>query len=469
MKEEKLLDAIGMVGDDLVEKAKPENIKSNAKKRKRKIIYSAVAAVLVVTLIVGAINAVNKSTVELYADVICKAEYPEVQKGDAQESARWELQKEYLNMDIDISSFMEKTIGEFLDEGNGENRLYSPLCAYMALGMLVELTNGSSREQILDLLGYEEVETLRKEANMLWNSVYIDDEDTKCLLASSAWIDEKMNFKQKPFETLSETYYASSYYVNMQSDDFNKAMKAWINKETGDLLKEQVDNMELVPNAALVLLSTLQFEAKWSEEFDKDNNETRTFYGEHGDESCEFMYTSLLTDCDMGEKFTAIRQLFKNDGGSMYYILPNEGVSVEELLSDKEALSYMASPKSWENSEGVKANLWVPKFDITSELNLIEDLKKLGVTDIFGFDTSDFSPVTNEKNSLEVGSVKQSSRVAIDEEGCIAASYVEIQLSTKGEAPVEKVIDFVLDRPFIFVITSEFGVPMFVGVVNHIN
>ena len=33
--------------------------------------------------------------------------------------------------------------------------------------------------------------------------------------------------------------------------------------------------------------------------------------------------------------------------------------------------------------------------------------------------------------------------------------------------PPEEEIDFVLDRPFVFVITGEDGLPLFIGVVNQ--
>ena len=57
-------------------------------------------------------------------------------------------------------------------------------------------------------------------------------------------------------------------------------------------------------------------------------------------------------------------------------------------------------------------------------------------------------------------------RVAIDEEGCTAAAFTAME--TCGAAmPPDEEVDFVLDRPFIFVITGDSGLPMFAGVVNH--
>ena len=53
----------------------------------------------------------------------------------------------------------------------------------------------------------------------------------------------------------------------------------------------------------------------------------------------------------------------------------------------------------------------------------------------------------------------------IDEEGVKAATYIEL-LGAGSAASPEEFIDFVLDRPFFFVITSD-NIPMFSGCVNN--
>ncbi len=59
-------------------------------------------------------------------------------------------------------------------------------------------------------------------------------------------------------------------------------------------------------------------------------------------------------------------------------------------------------------------------------------------------------------------------RVTTDEEGVEAAAYTVFSLSAtpvRRKCPEE--LDFVLDRPFLFAITGQDGLPLFVGVVNQ--
>ncbi len=65
-----------------------------------------------------------------------------------------------------------------------------------------------------------------------------------------------------------------------------------------------------------------------------------------------------------------------------------------------------------------------------------------------------------------VSKAEHAARVTVDEEGVVAAAYTVLAMSGAA-APPEDEIDFVLDRPFLFVITGAHGLPLFVGVVNQ--
>ncbi len=108
-------------------------------------------------------------------------------------------------------------------------------------------------------------------------------------------------------------------------------------------------------------------------------------------------------------------------------------------------------------------NLKVPKFDVTSSTMMKSKLESLGVTDVF-CEKADFSAITDE--FAYVSSADHAARVKIDEDGCEAAAFTVI-MDAGGTMPPQDEIDFVLDRPFIFVIDSPVGTPLFIGIVNN--
>ena len=153
----------------------------------------------------------------------------------------------------------------------------------------------------------------------------------------------------------------------------------------------------------------------------------------------------------------------------MWFILPDEGVAPEELLSDGEAMDFLfaADRYEWENQKVLFVNKSIPKFDVSSQFDLTEGLQALGVTDVFDPALSDFTPMTTDvKDPIILAQASHAARVVIDEDGCTAAAFTVVAAGGAGMPPEDEV-DFVLDRPFIFCITGESGLPLFVGIVNY--
>lgn len=103
---------------------------------------------------------------------------------------------------------------------------------------------------------------------------------------------------------------------------------------------------------------------------------------------------------------------------------------------------------------------------MSAQTDLIGGLKALGVTDVFDPALADFTPMLGEGVDAYVTQATHAARVRIDEKGCEGVAYTVIEADEA--APLEQdEIDFVLDRPFLFAVTSRTGQLLFVGVVNQ--
>lgn len=370
----------------------------------------------------------------------------------------------YRELDVNIKEFLSASIGEFLSQKNGENLVFSPLNVYMAFAMLAETTDNNSRQQILDVLGCDSIETLREEASAIWQATYSDDGRITSILSSSVWLSNQNSYKQETLQQLADIYYASSFSGEMGSEEYNKALESWLNEQTGGLLKP---NVEMDSETIMALATTLYFKAGWVDPFSSKNNREGTFHAANGDISCTFMNQNVRADCYLGEKFIAVpKELGLNYKSTMWLILPNEGVTPEELLTDEEAMAFLTNPKNVTSKKDFNVNLSLPKFDVSSDLDLIEGMKNLGITDVFNGSISDFSPITDDRSDIFVRAADHSARVTIDEEGCTAAAFTFIGI---GPESVPLQIDVTFDRPFLFTITSDVGLPLFVGIVNQPN
>ena len=368
-----------------------------------------------------------------------------------------------------LDDFLSASAAQFLTNAGEKNRVYSPLNVYLALSMLAETAGGNSRQQLLDLLQVDSIEPLRERVSALWRDHYRDDGMVTSLLANSLWLRDGMTYSQEVLDILAADYYASSFSGKMGSEEYNQALRDWLNKQTGGLLKEQAEGLSMDQATVLALASTIYFKAGWSEEFSKDSTRRDVFHAPTGDMETDFMRQSMGGVYYWGEHFAAV-QLYFEQGGSMWLILPDEGYAVDELLSGGEAMDFLLTNKyGYSNSKYLTINLSMPKFDVSSDLDLIGGLKELGVTDVFDAAVSNFDPLgASTDDPLYVSQAQHAARVKVDEEGCEAAAYTVI-VDTATAIPPDDEVDFILDRPFLFAIAGESGLPLFTGVVNQPN
>ncbi len=495
---EKIYDGITEIREDLIEEAAEyqpvtekrtgTHKKSGSRRGKHLWWKVAVAAVLVLCIAVSGPLWSGKEIVTAQARMIAEAEYPEMAPYPKEEDFQdvlyfdWEAYDESYRAWRDsqmaqknqpegyadgLESFFSASMQTFLSNAGTENRVYSPLNVYMALAMLAELTEGNSRRQILDVLGTETMEGLRTQAQALWNANYCQDGVTASVLASSLWMREDMAYVEETMDRLKETYYASSYQGVMGSAEYDEMLQDWLNEQTGGLLKEYVSDIRMDPETILALAATVYFKAKWEAEFSEEATSPETFHGAEGDVICDFMHQSGNDGYYWGSKFSAIPQGFEN-GGKMWFLLPDEGVTVEDLLADPETQSFLLAPQDWKDQKYVMIHRWIPKFDVSSKLELQDGLKELGVIDVFDPLRSDFSPMVKEpvEGGISVTKAEHAARVTIDEEGCTAVAYT-VMMEAGGAMPPQEEVDFILDRPFLFAITGATGQLLFVGVVNQ--
>lgn len=513
MKPEEISEAVGMIDDDIINSA---NASRGRNKRRKNLWMRCIAAAACVCIIFvgvfGRLNmkmnnadpAVTTGSSQTKAEnngattlpvvlptasfAIAKAEYPKMaqfpkesayynSKGvfdydsysaaynkwcNEQRKRRDSISKEYAS---GIKGFYISATEAFLSSDGKDNLIYSPLNMYMALSMLAEVTDAESRRQILNLLGVQSLTELRKEATALWNSNYCNDGATTSILANSVWLKKNISYNKATMNNLTKYYWASSFSGEMGSDAYNKAIQDWLNEQTGGLLKEQAKEVEFNTEMIMSLASTIYFKAKWQSEFNESNTKKDIFHSAVGDITCDFMNMDSIMSCYRGDSFTAISLNLENSGG-MWLILPDEGISVESLTKNKSIADLVMNTSEWNDSKRYDVNLSVPKFDVSSSFDMKKGLKELNVVDVFNSEKADFSPMTDSANNISLSSAIHAARVQIDEKGCIATAFTVLTAESSA-APLTEKIDFIVNRPFMFVITSETNSPLFAGVVNQ--
>ena len=369
----------------------------------------------------------------------------------------------------------EKVLVDSEDTRGKENPVYSPLSYYMALSMAAECAAGNTRDEIVDVLGAEDIEDLRYENDLLYRAFRLDSNSDYCIVSNSAWLNSKWDLKQEAFDTLAKNYYATSYSRDFRKKEETEAeISEWISRKTKEKIKPDIFIED--PESDLVrLINAVAFKDAWKEEFDAEMTKKNNFFKRDGSKiSCDFMKEhNTGTEVGMADKFMMYSKETKN-GYTMNFVLPDEGVDINDILSDEKAVSDIYSG-NLDYKKNLTVDFIVPKFEVTSEFDLIDASKKLGIKDAFRGE-SDFSTIIDyAENGLGPGDVAinaidHQAQVKIDENGGEAEGYTQITIGTTSPKGFpDQYLLFKLDRPFFYYISYKNNVPLFAGIIDNPN
>jgi len=392
-----------------------------------------------------------------------------VQKVNFPEKKRREsVDKVYLE---NLLPFYENSVRNLLLSQKGKNCVYSPVNLYLSMAMLTEMTDGKTKQQLMDALGQKDTKEIREQSRAIWKSVYTDHLLSECILGNSIWLNESVPFQKEILETLAEYYYAETYQ-GLMGEEMDQRIREWVNDMTKNILEQEVKSIQTdAARTIFVLMSTAYFYDQWVEPFDSSFTERDTFTNADGKEvECEFMNRTEGRGIYQTKRFQSTWLEFEG-GSNMFLFLPERGVSLEEVLKeDMEEILHIASSFGTGFEQGGVV-LSLPKFSISSSLDLIPAMKSMGIEELFQESGADFRKLlgkeSKNKYSVYVNKVQQAARAVVDEAGCYVASYTEVGGLMTAGGP-ERVFKMDCDHPFLFIISDSNGIPVFAGAVNQL-
>lgn len=361
-----------------------------------------------------------------------------------------------------VSDFAAKSTPLALAGQEGKNAAFSPVSLWAALAMLAPCAQGDSQSQLLSALGVAGQRELTDQVSRLWKGLYTNDGVSSLILSNSVWLNDAQQgeYVQATLDTLGRDYFAGVYTTPMGTAGADQAITDWVAKETNGLIGGNGPVVDTAPDTLLLLASSLYYKAAWVVPFDASQTQAGDFTTASGETaSADFMHASLAGNFLKRDGYQAAA--LETQLGEMFFVLPEEGTAPEELLSDTSFLSSLSSGAADVQYGTVEWS--VPKFDLSADLDLINTLKGLGITDLLEAGKADLSGLTSLDTFLT--QAEQMTRVSVDEEG-VEAAAVTI-LAPGAGAPPEETCVMNLNRPFLFVLRNQ-GVPLFVGVVNEI-
>ena len=357
------------------------------------------------------------------------------------------------NNDFAFSLF-RKTRGE-------SSLVLSPLSVTYALGMLNNGAAGQTQQEIGQVLGFGDVDGQNAFCQKLKQELAgtrLYDQTTNVLISNTMFVNEGLGWQLKP----EFTQKASQYYTaNPQARDFadgqtRNVINQWASDHTAGMIKEVLSEVEFNPLAVSYLLNAIYFKGMWSDPFKAEDTREEPF---DGGDPVPMMHKHGMMPFAENDICKYVCLPYGNGTYQMQVMLPNEGRTLADLVESLDG-------KNWQivyPNTMIEVDLKLPRFETSSNINLMKAMSDLGMPTAFSPYEADFSSlvVDMQSENIYIELMKQVAKIEVNEQGTEAAA---VTIIGEGATGIPKQADFHADRPFLYIISERStGVIHFIG------
>jgi len=234
---------------------------------------------------------------------------------------------------------------------------------------------------------------------------------------------------------------------------------SWVSTQTDGAIPNLLADGDVDAFTRLEIVDAVRFSGTWAVPFPPAVPGQFTL-GDGSTVSAQMMasYSASLDTADF-DGFSLGAFPFSEQDMSMIVLLPDGAAglpALEATLTPETLASWLAAPREPFDADG--SNLVeLPKYSVTTQMDLDTTLGALGVTDAWIPETADFSGIDGARD-LYVNNAVHSATVTVDEHGAQASA------ATGTGVVILLMNDFVADHPFIFLIHDEVtGAVLFMG------
>jgi len=282
------------------------------------------------------------------------------------------------------------------------------------------------------------------------------DDKVELNISNSLWVREGEDIKENFLAANKDIFDASATQLDFSKETAAGEINQWIS----DTTKKKIEKMIEPPipaNIVMYLINGIYFKGEWTEQFDKGNSFAAQFHA--GDGSIReviMMSRNGSVEYGQGNDFKAVRLPYGSGKSSMYAILPDVDVSVNDFIADMDVHRWQAIRDSISERDDVQLQL--PRFKLEYGIKKLKDsLTVMGMGEAFS-DTADFSGI---RAGICISEVLHKAVIEVNEEGSEAAAATVVVMQ---ESAAAEPLTFIADRPFIFVIADDVtGTILFLG------
>lgn len=325
------------------------------------------------------------------------------------------------------------------------NQFFSPLGMHMTLSMLANGADEEARQELTTFLGAKDLQSLNGFNKLMLTELPKVDNTVKFSLANSAWFDNAITPGQQFVDVCRSVFTASVFSYDKGSSKAMQDVNKWCSDNTGGMIPAFLSEP---PSGNFLLLNAAYFNGKWKNPFDAALTAKEEFTCESGKKATvDMMHLSgVKVNWCKTPKYTSFWLEYGNGGYSMFLVLPNEGLTVNDVMEQK-IITYEYDAASEYHTGDLCLSL--PKFSLSEDnANLANVLCAAGLTKTFS-ESGHFSSIFN---GCTPSAMRQKTVLQVNESGTVATAVTETGDAT---SPGNDPLKIAFDRPFGLIIMEN--------------
>lgn len=345
-----------------------------------------------------------------------------------------------------------------------KNTTVSLLSVSLALAMTYNGARGETKtemEKAMKLSGLTP-EQINNSHKALVEALQSGDPQVVLEIANAIFHRSGMTIEPDFIKANQDYYNAKVDALPVSSNEALKAVNGWVAQKTHykiSTILEQVD-----PRTAMILLNAIYFNGIWKSKFDKSGTKNLPFYFSDGTKK-DVATMNLETSLEYASNglFSAVNLPYGNGQFQMTVILPNEGKTTKNLISQLNMDNWRDWMKSFKSIDCVVA---MPRFKFSWDMELNDVLKTMGMPKAFT-PIADFSGICKD-GGLYIDKVIHKTYIDVNETGTEAAAVTAVVMMFTSSLGPDLRKYFTVNRPFLFAITEKTtGAILFIGEVTN--
>ena len=282
-------------------------------------------------------------------------------------------------------------------------------------------------------------------------------------IANSLWLQKSYDSRRAFLDLAQSNYGAKLTHADFvgHAEQARNEVNHWVAQETRDKIQNILGPGSVGPATRLVLANAIYFKGIWEKPFEKSSTGPQPFkLGGGNERQVPLMHhrdtVRYVEDAD----FQAVELPYSGGELATVVLLPKE---VEGCGALENRLTPSFISQSLSQMKRRTVDLFIPRFKLESEFDLVSTLTKLGMLDAFG-SGADFSGIDGSKQ-LFISGVFHKAWGEVNEEGteAAAATAVAVAASAVMRPPPPPPV-FRADHPFLFFIRdTRSGSILFLG------